>query len=142
MIPPRTARILGAVIVVSVALNLFIAGNLLGDRLRGPVPARPFDQRIEDIWRNLPEADQPIAREVVDRHRDQIMGSWRTLRSAAQHATQIVRADTFAAEDARAAFAIVDTRNQELRRAIQDTVIELAAKISPQGRAALRYPGP
>jgi uncharacterized membrane protein len=141
MIAMRGIRILGIVVLVSVAFNLFLAGNLLGRRVRGPTPPLTFDQRIDAIWRGLPEADQPVARDIIEAHRAQIMARWLALRPAAQHATATVRTTPYMPDEAKASFESLNDRNQALRQAIQDAVIEVAGKISPEGRKELRFPG-
>jgi uncharacterized membrane protein len=137
---PRTIGILGIAIVISVALNLFLAGEQLGRQFRGPPPPIGFDQRLQSFTQDLPDEDQPAAREILGRRHDEIVQKWRALRSATQRATSAVHSDPFEEEEATAAFAKANQRDQDFRKVIQDTLMELASKISPEGRQRLRSP--
>jgi uncharacterized membrane protein len=141
VILPRGVLILGIVAVVSIALNLFLAGNLLGRHFRGPMPPPNFEQRIHNLWRELPAADQSIAQGVLDQHNTEIMEKWRAFRPANQHVVQVLHADQFDPVEAKTA---LDTANQlgtELKIAIQNALIEVAQKISPEGRKHMHLPG-
>jgi uncharacterized membrane protein len=141
MIAARGVRLLALLLIVSVALNLFLAGDLLGVKFRGPPPAPTFDQRLEAIWRNLPPADQPIARRIVEKHREEVITRWLALRPAAQRVSDAIRARPYATAETQAAFDNTNARTEELRQALQSTVIELAGQISEEGRRELHFPG-
>jgi uncharacterized membrane protein len=141
MITHRGVRILALLLMVSVALNLFLGGDLLGLRFRGPPPVPTFDQRLEAAWRNLPAADQPFARKVVQEHREQVITRWLALRPAAQRVTEAIRAKPYKAEDMQAAFDNSNARTEDLRKALQETVMEIASQISEEGRQELHVPG-
>jgi uncharacterized membrane protein len=137
---PRTIGILGIAIVISVALNLFLAGEQLGRQFRGPPPPIGFDQRLQSFTQDLPDEDQPAAREILGRRHDEIVQKWRALRSATQRATSAIHSDPFEQDEVEADFAKANQRDQDFRKVIQDTLVELASKISPEGRQRLRSP--
>lgn len=138
---PRGAGLLGIVTVISVALNLFLAGNQLGHHFRGPMSPPNFQQRLNGMWRDLPEADQVIARGIADNHSSDILEKWRAFRPANQRAALAMHADPFDPEEAKAAYEKANQRSEEFRKALQDTLIEIAQKISPEGRERLHVPG-
>ncbi|MDB5397644.1 MAG: hypothetical protein JWM91_5150 [Rhodospirillales bacterium] len=138
---PRGVGLLGIVAILSVALNLFLAGNQLGHHFRGPMQQPNFQQRLGGVWRDLPEADQAIARGVVDSHYNDILEKWRAFRPASQRAAMAMHADPFDPEEAKAAYEKANQRSEEFRKALQDTLIEIAQKISPNGRERLHVPG-
>jgi hypothetical protein len=141
VILPRGILVLAVVAILSVALNLFLAGNQLGHEFRGPGSQPDFEKRLHGIWRDMPVADQPIAQGVLDQHMSEIMEKWRAFRPANQHVNQVMHADPFDPAEAKAAFDIANQRWTELRTAMQNMLLEAAQKVSPEGRKHIRAPG-
>ena len=141
MILPRGVLVLAVIAFLSVALNLFLAGNQLGHEFR-PAPVQiTFEQRLHTWWRNMPGADQTIADGVMNQHIGEIMEKWRAFRPANQHVNQILHSENFDPAEARAAFDVAGQRLAELRAVMQNTLIEIAQKVSPEGRKHMRAPG-
>jgi uncharacterized membrane protein len=138
---PRGVGILGGIAIVSVAINLFLAGDLVGRHFRGPPSPANFQQRLEVLLRDLPAADKAIAHTVMESHYSDIIEKWRAFRPANQRAALAMHADPFDPAEARAAYDNVNKRSEDLREAVQNTMIEIAQKISPKGREHLRIPG-
>lgn len=141
MILKRGILLLGIVATLSIALNLFLAGEQLGRQFRQPVPPPNFEQRLENMWRDMPAADQVNAQEVLDRRRGDLIEKWRACRPANQRVIAAMRADPFDPAEAKAAYENANQRWEELRQAMRDTMIEIAQKISPEGRKHIRGPG-
>jgi uncharacterized membrane protein len=138
VILPRGIVALAVVAILSVALNLFLAGNQLGHHFRGPGSPPNFEERLHGVWHDLPAADQPIAQDVLDHHMSEIMEKWRAFRPANQHVIQVMHADPFDPAEAKASFDIANQRSAELRTAVQNMLLEAAQKISPEGRKHIR----
>ncbi len=141
MILPRGVLVLAIVAILSVALNLFLAGNQLGREVRGSPSPINFEQRLHNWWRDMPPADQTIAEGVMQQHLGEIMEKWRAFRPANQHAIQIMHTENFDPAEAKAALDTANQRMVELRGALQNTLIEIAQKVSPEGRKHIRVPG-
>lgn len=141
MILPRGIVVLAIVAILSVALNLFLAGNQLGHQFRGPGSPSNFEERLHGIWHDMPAADQSIAQGVLDQHMSEIMEKWRAFRPANQHVIQVMHADPFDPAEAKAAFDIANQHWAELRSAMQNMLLEAAQKVSPEGRKHIRAPG-
>jgi uncharacterized membrane protein len=137
----RGILVLGIVAVLSVALNLFLAGEQLGQHFRGPMAPPNFDQRLHNLWRDMPAADQPIAQGILDRHNKDLIEKWRAFRPANQRISAALRADPFDPAEAKAAYDNANQRWEELRAAMQDTLVEIAQNISPEGRKHLHGVG-
>jgi uncharacterized membrane protein len=137
---PRGVLALAIVAIVSVALNLFLAGDQLGREFRGPPPPMNFEQRLHGWWRDMPPADQSIAEGIMRQHMDEILEKWRAFRPANQHALQLMRGENFDPAEAKAALDIANQRLAELRAAMQSALIEIAQKVSPEGRKHIRAP--
>jgi uncharacterized membrane protein len=139
---PRGIIILGIVSILSVALNLFLAGNILGHRFRGPMPPpMVLEERFEATLRELPEEDRATVKQILDSRRELIMSKWHALRSDNRKVAEAIESDPFTAEQAKAAFDKSNADFTEFRAAIQETAIEIASKISPEGRKQLHLPG-
>jgi uncharacterized membrane protein len=138
MIVRRGILLLGIVAIFSIALNLFLAGDQLGRHFRGPAPPPNFEQRLHNLPRDMPAADQQIAEGILDRHHNDIMEKWRALRPANQRVAAAMRADPFDSEEAKAAYDNASQRWEDLRAAMRDMLIEIAEKISPEGRRHIR----
>jgi uncharacterized membrane protein len=141
VILPRGVLVLAIVAILSIALNLFLAGNQLGREFRGPQAQMNFEHRLHTWWRDMPPADQAIAEDVMQQHIAEIMEKWRAYRPANQHAMQIMRAEKFDPAEARAALDVADERLAELRAVMQNTLTDIAQKVSPEGRKHIRAPG-
>ena len=134
----RTSVIFG-IIGVSVALNLFLAGGLLGRQFHKPNPAHDFETRMSGVLVGLPDNDQAVANEILGRHREELLTKWRAQRNAIQRSVQSLHATPFDPADAHTNFAASNQKAMELRSAIQDTMIEIAGKISDEGREHLHF---
>lgn len=141
MILPRGVLVLAVVAILSVALNLFLAGNQLGHEVRGPAAPLNFEQRLHTWWRDMPASDQSIAEGIMKQHQPEIMEKWRAFRPANQHALQVMRAENFDPAEAQAAIDAANQRLADLRAVMQSTLIEIAQKVSPEGRKHIRATG-
>jgi uncharacterized membrane protein len=141
VILPRGVLALAIIAILSVALNLFLAGNQLGHEVRGPQQLQNFEQRLHGWWRDMPAGDQAIAENVMKQHRDEILEKWRAFRPANQRALQIMHSENFDRGDAQAALDAANQRLAELKVALQSMLIEVAEKVSPEGRKHIRVPG-
>lgn len=144
MTVPRGVAILGIVAVISLALNLFLAGGLLGRQFhKPPGPGQEFDARLDALWGDMPKADQDIAREIIGQRHDALMDKWHASRAAGQHAALSLRSTPFEPNETRADLTKWNERIVDYRGSLQDMMIEIAGKISPEGRTHLRFgPGP
>jgi uncharacterized membrane protein len=134
----RGAGLLAVLLVVSIAINLFLGGNQLGLFFHHPPPPMNMEQRFEMLFQTLPDADRAIAHDVIDKHREQLLDRLHEYRAAAGAAAAVVRADPFNEDAARAAFVKADDSSIAFRHEVQDTVIDIAGKVSPAGRSHLR----
>lgn len=141
MIAPRAIVILGIVAVISIAVNLFLAGSIVGHGFRPPPGPPPIEARFDMLSRDLPPEDQKVVQEILDRHREDIMAKWHALRGTPNDVSEAFRADPFVPADAQAAFARSNARFTAFRDAIQEAAIEIASRISPEGRKRLHFPG-
>ena len=140
----RGIGILGLIAVISIGGNLFLAGNLIGRQFRPGPMSMTFEQRLDfgwqHMWQQLPDADKPIVKDIFARHREDLILKWRAARMPAQRAALALRADPFDEAQARMDLDQANERQTEFRKAVQDMFVEIAGKISPEGREKLRSP--
>jgi uncharacterized membrane protein len=140
MLPRSVIVVMGAVAGISVALNLFVAGAFLGGRFHGPPSPPDFERRLSGYWKELPQDDQGAAQAVIAGHRDDVVEKWRADRAAAQQVSRLLHQPDFDEAGVKAAFDLWNQRALEFRAAMQSLLLDMASKISPEGRTHLRGP--
>lgn len=136
---PRATTVLSIVALFSVGLNVFFASSFIGREFRRPPPP-DFSPHFDFMWRNMPAADQSIARDVFNRRREEIVVKWRALRPSGQSANEVLRATPFDEAMAREALNRFNQQVRDYRVSLQDALLEVAGRVSPEGRAELRPP--
>jgi hypothetical protein len=137
---PRGIVLVAAIAGVSVALNLFMIGSMLGHGFRGPPSAQDIQHRFNTMLDRLPAADQPIAHEVLDRHMDDLIAKWHVFTQSQQHANELLRATPVDIDQIRSAFDQSNENSTEFRKTLQETQLEIRRKISSEGAQKLHGP--
>lgn len=133
---PRWMRIL---LVVSLALNLLVAGLLVGAALgeggpgRGP---RPAELALGPLARALDEGDRRAILQDLHGHPG-LQGLGRDRRNAGlREIAAALRADPFEPDRAKAALAAQAEEIAHAQSAVQDALIARLAAMSPEARRA------
>ncbi len=132
-------------LVASLALNLFMAGAIAAQFLagRGPGfphhsahgPAHSMHPRV--LRAVLPEQDQAVLEETLQKHRPTIRPRVKALREARRGVAEALRAEPFERRNLEAALATLRVREAEMAAAAQGMTAELASRVSPQARSKL-----
>ena len=124
--------------IVSVAINLFLAGMLVTQFVRRP----PRGEMGPISMRGLAAAVDPSARPVVERvrdeHRDRIVAKMREAGMARRNAMDALTAEDFDEAKARAAFDAFQQKSDEAQKEMHGSLIELAKALPPDQRAKMR----
>jgi len=132
----RWIAVLGTLLLLSLAANLFVGGVILG-RGAGGGAEGGLRVGIERILRALPDSDRDVMQALLDQRRDELQQRFMDFRAARRAAGDLLRADAFDA----AAFAAAERDAREksfaLQNAVRDLVMEAMPQLSPEGRAAL-----
>ena len=139
MTVPKGVLILVIVAVLSLALNLFLAGGLLGRQFHHPPPGQELESRLDALARDMSPADQAIVHDIVAQHHDALLDKWRASRAAGQEAAVALHATPFSADDSKSLLGKWTDRGLEFRNAFHDLLVEIAGKVSPDGRSHLRF---
>lgn len=138
---PSSARIW---LVLSLALNLFMAGAIASYLFVGRdhghhrgAPWRGHSLHPRVLRKLLPEQDQPVLDAILQAHRPRIRERVKALRDARGAVAQAMRAEPFERRQLEAALTGLRSRETEMAEAAQAMALELAARVSPEGRARL-----
>ena len=124
------------VLVVSLALNLLVAGLVVGAALRDDGPRRHMEIGPGPLAKALSEADRrAILAELRERPGVGPPGR-EERRQAMAEVLAALRTEPFDRERAEAALASQAERLATVERAIQDAMIARVASMSPEERAA------
>lgn len=154
---PTTARSgrprwLTIVAVVSLAINLMIAGAVAGHLLSGRhhvwresevmrgetrMPDRPGEAVIQRMTAAVPPENRAVFLAVIAEHRQQIADAGRQVRDARIKVRDAIAADPFDRAKLDQAFAALRERSQQLQASLHATVSDAASKLPPDARAQL-----
>ncbi len=144
----RWTRFVPQLLLVSVALNLLLAGVFLG---RWTMPTHPppglggmMRHMIDDVGRAMNDADRAILEQAYRDHAHDLENHWSDHRAAFDAVRQAMAAEPFdrtALERAMDAAAKQDITG---RAAVEQTLLDAASKMSADGRHRMAgwQPGP
>jgi uncharacterized membrane protein len=137
----RWITVLGAALVVSLALNLFFFGVIAGHRLAGRgdgdwqwTPGR-LKVGIERVLRALPDNDARVVRELFEAQRTDITQRFLAVQDARRAIGAALKAEPFDAAAFTAAYEAMQARSQELQAAIHGVIKAAIPRLSAEGRA-------
>ena len=132
-----TARWVKVALIVSVAVNLGIAGVIGGAALRAPEIQRNNIQAPEGVAmlaRAMPPTHQRELRKGLRDHRDDLRPDREELRNLRDRFVDALRAEPFDIDAVNAVFAEQRVMLSNITAAGHDSVIEQIEKMSPQDR--------
>ena len=139
----RWFTVLGAALVVSLALNLFFFGVIAGHRLggRGGLDWQLTPDRlrvgIERVLLALPDNDAKIVRELFEAQRPDITQRFLALQDARRAIGAALKAEPFDPAAFTAAYEAMQARSQELQGSIHGVIKTAIPQLSPEGRAVI-----
>jgi len=130
-------------ITASLALNLFLAGLLIGGIASPGLPfarhARPPAPvfSVEAVMLGLPEAERATVRRVIGAKSGEIRGAIRALRRAQGRAGDAVAADPLDQAALQSALEELRARNGDVQAVVHAMIEDLAGTLEPADRARL-----
>ena len=142
MTPRRWFTVLGAALVLSLAVNFFLGGLVLG---RGVgqgggmawASAPALRVGIERVLRTLPDGDRRLMRGMFEEQKDAIMQKLVAFREARRGVAQALKAVPFNPDAFAAAYQTMQDRNRDLQEAIHAVIKAAVPQLSPAGREAM-----
>ena len=127
--------LLPAALVVSVGVNLLVAGVVIGKLSRGPGRGAP--PPLTWTVESLPPAVRDEVRQQLRDHRDDVRPLRREMLSAMQAVRQAAAAEPLDAEALRTALAQLRGAQEGYQAFLHDNVVELAVRLPREQRLAL-----
>ena len=135
----RRARVWAVSLLLSLALNLFLGGVLLGRSFR---PERPPSPMGPLALLRAPQELDPAARDVVDRTREkhdkEIRRAMRHASKAREEAVDALCVEDFNESEARRAFRLFRAEMEVAHEAMNESLIETAKQMNGAQRSVLR----
>jgi uncharacterized membrane protein len=134
-----SARWLFVLLLVSLAVNLFFGGLVVARHVMAPPhPPEPrLPRLVEDLARHLAPADAAILHRVFAAHTAEIEERSANAAQARDRIRQAMSREPFDPAALRASFEDARSKDMDLRRAVQDVLLEAATAVSPDGRGKL-----
>ena len=135
---------LAATLVVSLGVNLFLAGMVMGRGGHGPFPPGPPpggppapDEMIQHLADTLPPADAAIVRKSLEVQRPLFEADMRRRRDFIGRIQEMLQADPFDLAATERMLSEEDRAEQESRKRMSAMIVDVVRVLSPEGRKRL-----
>ena len=141
----RWITVLGTALLVSLALNLFFGGVLVGHRFGqgggglpdGPINPANLKLRMERVFRALPEGDAKMMRGLFEAERGDLAQRFQALQESRRAIGAALKAAPFDPAAFTAAYEAMQARSQELQAAIHGVIKAAIPQLSAEGRRVI-----
>jgi Spy/CpxP family protein refolding chaperone len=123
----RTGTVLLTALIVSVCVNLLLAGVMIGGRWHGPGP----------WWKDVPEEARPIMKQAFEAHKAEFDARRDAVRQARQKVADILKADPIDQAALDQALAELLQQSQSIQQLGNTMMVEVAKQLSPELRAQM-----
>ena len=123
----RKGTALLAALIVSVCVNLLLAGVMIGGRWHGPAP----------WWMNVPEEARPIMKQAFESHKAEFDAHRDAVQQARQKVADILKKDPIDQAGLDQALAELSQQSQAIRELGNTMMVEVAKQLSPDIRAQM-----
>lgn len=140
----RTATSAIVALVLSVSLNVFIAGLIAGRASRGDAPPRRnAGSGLERFIATVPAEARPVIRRALRDNRSGLQELVADVRQARRDAASVVGSEPFDSAAFEASLASVRDRSRALEAAVHGIIAEAIDELTPEMRAemAARWEG-
>lgn len=147
---PKTGKWLLAVLVVSLSLNLFVGGFLIGDELQehrrpphgdGERPHADNDRMVfgfvDHLAGALPKDDRKEFMRVMETYRGELTAAATRVRQARKNVRSAIGADNFDRRALESALAQVSASMQDMQMVLHGALADAVSRLSPEARKAL-----
>ena len=144
---PRAGKWLAAAFTASLAVNVFLAGLFVGQKMTAPMPPpgiafrspdRPGERPMPAIFDRVADALAPEHRatflSVMDKHRAEIMAAGSAVRDARIKVRGLLGSDQFDRSATEAAMSDLRERHTAFQRTLQSAFVDAAQALPPDAR--------
>lgn len=127
-------------LVVSLALNLFLAGVMVAWHMRPPPPPPPgpwFDRMIQRMAADLPPADRDILQSAYQVRKGELDRMDKDVQAARERVSAAMRAQPYDPAALEQAMAAARDAREPAVETVEQAVADAAARMSPEGRIKL-----
>jgi Spy/CpxP family protein refolding chaperone len=121
----RTGTAVVVAAIVSLCLNMLLAGFLIGGRWHDG-PGGPFH--------NIPEEARSVAKSVFDSHKSEFDARREAVQQARQEVADLLKADPIDQTQLNQALSELSQQSQAMQQFGQQVMIEIAGKLPPDLR--------
>ena len=123
----RTGTALLTALIVSLCVNLLLAGVMIGGRWHGPGP----------WWKDVPEEARPIMKQAFESHKAEFDARRDAVRQARQKVADILKADPIDQAALDQALVELSRASQSIQQLGNTMMVEVAKQLSPDLRAQM-----
>ena len=123
----RKGTALLVALIVSVCINLLLAGVMVGGRWHHPQP----------WWRDVPEEVRPILKQAFDSHKAEFDARRDAVRQARQKVAELLKADPIDQAALDQALADLSQKSEAIRALGNAMMVEVAKQLTPELRAQM-----
>lgn len=128
----RTGTVVVGALIVSLCVNLLLAGMMLGGRWHdGPRHPRVFGG---PMMTSVPEEARPMVKEVLDSHKAEFDTRRDAIRQARMKVADLLKADSIDQAQLDQALSELSQQSQALRQFGLQVMVEIAQKLPPDLR--------
>lgn len=128
----RTGAVVVVALIVSLCVNLLLAGMMLGGRWHdGPRHHRTFGS---SMMMSVPEEARPMMKEVFESHRAEFKTHLEAIRVARMKVADVLKADSIDQAQLDQALAELSQKSQTMRQFGLQVMVEIAHKLPPDLR--------
>jgi len=134
----RSATLILIALVLSVCLNVFVAGMIAGRVSSGGAPPeRASREGLERFMATVPGEARPVIRRALRENRRDLQDLVAAVRDARQDAAAVVAREPFEQAEFEAAMAGVRDRSEALQAAVHGIIAQALDDLSPELRAQM-----
>ncbi len=136
----RTGTTVLIALVLSVCLNVFVAGLVVGRATGGSggaAPGRASGGGLERFMATVPAEARPVIRRALRENRRGLQDMVAAVRDARQDAASVVAREPFDQAEFEAAMATVRDRSEALQAAVHAIIAEALSDLTPELRSEM-----
>lgn len=134
----RTATATIVALVLSISLNVFVAGLIAGRASRGDTPpSRDPAGGLQRFMATVPAEARPVIRQALRENRSGLQDLVAGVRRARRDAASVVGAEPFDSAAFEAALGAVRDHSRALEAAVHGIIAEAIDELSPEMRAEM-----
>src|SRR5688572_19262251 len=126
----RTGTLVVVAAIVSLCVNLLLAGLMIGERWHGGPRHHGFSRFLSDV----PEDARPLIKEVFESHKAGFEAEREAVEQARLKVAELLKADTIDRQQLDVALGELLQRTQSMQSFGHQVLIEVATKMPPEMR--------